>query len=247
MKNFLCLCFLLFFTVLPLTSFRTAEDDFTNIKNSIVTADEFVDNLTNLVDVNLDEVTDFIMVKASYYNPVMSQCDSTPLITASGDLIDTTRTTALRWCAISYNLHTRYGGFLNFGDVVEIEGVQGNKRIKGKYIVHDLMNPKWTNKVDILRGTGEKSVTYDSVKLKNPKVKKFKSDVAHQTKTTANSIRRQAMYHTINKFFSKIPFIGSVTNSSRPIYFKERICERDLEAPRGDVSLLLRQIIIRNT
>lgn len=232
MKNFLCLCFFALFTTLPLTGFRTAEID-SDKEGSMLSQD----NATM-------EVTDFIMVKASYYNPVISQCDSTPLITASGATIDTLRTTELHWCAISYNLHKRYGGFLQFGDVIEIEGYQGKKKIKGKYIVHDLMNPAWTNKIDILRGTGERSITFDSVKLKHPKIKQFKTQMAEKIKYTANAIKRQALYQSINKMLFKIPYVGSNADVLKHDNFKERICSID-QTPRNNVSLV-RSIIRRN-
>lgn len=229
MKSFLILCTLTVFMAIPLSSFRAIDFDQGN---------------SNIQEKVKADVTDYIFVKASYYNPTFAQCDSTPLITASGAEIDTINTTALHWCAISYNLHKRYGGFLEFGDVVYLEGFQGKKKIKGRYIVNDLMNPKWTDKVDILKGSGENSVTFDSVKLKHPKIKTFKKNMSDKAEYTAKSLKRQGLYHSINKMLSKIPFIGSQADVLKNENFKERICSID-QLPRNNVSLM-RAIIRRN-
>lgn len=88
-------------------------------------------------------------IAVSIYHPVAAQCDSRPLETASGDWIDTTRTTELRWVAISRNLHKRWGGEFRFGDTITITGT-GNPKTDGDYVVKDIMNKMYTDKVDIL-------------------------------------------------------------------------------------------------
>ena len=51
------------------------------------------------------------------YQPVVSQTDSSPCITANGHKVHTDGV------AISRNLHVRWGGQLEFGDVIYIEEV----------------------------------------------------------------------------------------------------------------------------
>lgn len=199
MRNFFSLCLLTLFIVLPLSSFRSFDE----------VSDKHLAKVEVKAPVKQEIVTDFISVKATYYNPSFAQCDSTPLVTASGAIIDTTRTTELRWCAISFNLHKRYGGPLDFGDVVEIEGFQGKHKIKGRYIVQDLMNPMWKNKVDILKANGETGITYDSVKLRHKKIKGYKEKVSADAKRKARQVERQILNESIQRFMSKIPFIGT--------------------------------------
>jgi 3D (Asp-Asp-Asp) domain-containing protein len=86
-----------------------------------------------------------IKVNVSVYNPSITQCDSTPLITASLKVIDTNllKQNKLKWCAISHNLKQKY----KYGDTLHIQGIG---KLSGKYIIVDLMNKKYFNKVDIL-------------------------------------------------------------------------------------------------
>ncbi len=84
-------------------------------------------------------------VNVSVYNATVKQCDSTPLLTASLKVIDTNllKQNKLRWCAISHNLKQKY----KYGDTLHIQGIG---KLSGKYIIVDLMNKKYFNKVDIL-------------------------------------------------------------------------------------------------
>ncbi len=203
MKKFLSLFLLLLF--LPIVGFQSVEIKPKKVE-TVITAHEVT--------------PDFVLVKASYYNAVTSQCDETPLVTASGAVIDTVNATELKWCAISYNLHRRYGGQLEFGDVVQLEGYQGKHKIKGKYIVQDLMNPKWQNKIDILRTEGDRGVNYDSVKLKHKKIREGnlkrqanrlerKQEFKAQAKKLERKVERQIIHNTFQKLLSRIPFIGT--------------------------------------
>lgn len=83
-------------------------------------------------------------VDVTIYNAVSSQCDDTPNITADGSNIKN----AKRWCAISRNLHNRYGGYFGFGDTIII--VCKNAEIRGEWVVRDLMNNRFKNKIDLL-------------------------------------------------------------------------------------------------
>ena len=97
-------------------------------------------------------------VTVTTYNPTKQQCDSTPDITADGTRIKTWRATEYRYVALSRDLLSRWGGPFNYGDYIVIEGT-GDR--DGVYQVRDTMNPKWTNRVDIL--TTNSRFRYDNV------------------------------------------------------------------------------------
>ena len=97
-------------------------------------------------------------VTVTTYNPTIQQCDDTPNITADGTRIKTWRATEYRYVALSRDLLSRWGGPFNYGDYIVIEGA-GDK--DGVYQVRDTMNPKWTNRVDIL--TTNDRFKYDNV------------------------------------------------------------------------------------
>ena len=86
-------------------------------------------------------------VTVTTYNPTKAQCDNTPHITADGTHFKTWKATSYRYVALSRDLLSRWGGPFNYGDYIIIEGT-GDR--DGVYQVRDTMNPKWTNRVDIL-------------------------------------------------------------------------------------------------
>ena len=86
-------------------------------------------------------------VTVTTYNPTKEQCDSTPNITADGTRIKPWRATDYRYVALSRDLIARWGGPFEYGDYIVIEGTG---KWDGIYQVRDTMNPKWTNRVDIL-------------------------------------------------------------------------------------------------
>ena len=86
-------------------------------------------------------------VTVTTYNPTTEQCDSTPNITADGTTIKPWRATDYRYVALSRDLLSRWGGPFEYGDYIVIEGTG---KWDGIYQVRDTMNPKWTNRVDIL-------------------------------------------------------------------------------------------------
>ena len=86
-------------------------------------------------------------VTVTTYNPTRQQCDSTPNITADGTRINPRKATQYRYVALSRDLLSRWGGPFNYGDYIVIEGTD---KWDGIYQVRDTMNPKWTNRVDIL-------------------------------------------------------------------------------------------------
>ena len=86
-------------------------------------------------------------VTVTTYNPTKSQTDSTQNEVADGTKIKPWRATDYRYVALSRDLIARWGGPFEYGDYIVIEGTDG---WDGIYQVRDTMNPKWTNRVDIL-------------------------------------------------------------------------------------------------
>ena len=86
-------------------------------------------------------------VTVTTYNPTRSQTDSTPNELADGTKIKPWRATDYRYVALSRDLISRWGGPFEYGDYIVIEGTG---KWDGIYQVRDTMNPKWTNRVDIL-------------------------------------------------------------------------------------------------
>ena len=99
-------------------------------------------------------------VTVTTYNPTRSQTDSTPNITADGTRIKPWKATEYRYVALSRDLIARWGGPFEYGDYIVIEGTGG---WDGVYQVRDTMNPKWTNRVDIL--TTNSRFKYTDVKM----------------------------------------------------------------------------------
>ena len=99
-------------------------------------------------------------VTVTTYNPTVKQCDSTPHITADGTHFKTWKASSYRYVALSRDLLSRWGGPFEYGDYIVIEGT-GDR--DGVYQVRDTMNPKWTNRVDIL--TTNSRFKYDNITM----------------------------------------------------------------------------------
>ena len=99
-------------------------------------------------------------VTVTTYNPTKQQCDDTPNQTADGTIIKPWKATNYRYVALSRDLLDRWGGPFNYGDYIVIEGTDG---WDGIYQVRDTMNPKWTNRVDIL--TTNSRFKYDNITM----------------------------------------------------------------------------------
>ena len=65
-----------------------------------------------------------------------------------------------RYVAVSRDLLSRWGGPLEYGDWIVIEGAGKNS---GVYQVRDTMNPKWTRRVDVLKTPGTRQFKYDNI------------------------------------------------------------------------------------
>jgi 3D (Asp-Asp-Asp) domain-containing protein len=131
-----------------------------NIAINVSTNKDFDNRLTALEMKSSPPVT--AMVTTTMYNPVVSQCDKDPLVTAANYKINPVKASEHKYVALSRNLLKRWGGNFNYGDKVQISGA-GNK--DGIYIVADTMNKRYSNHVDILETSGTDWYKYNDVSL----------------------------------------------------------------------------------
>ena len=105
----------------------------------------------------------YYKVTATVYNPVVKQCDSDPLTTADLSRIDLEqlRSGELRWVALSRDLLEHF----NYGDRIYIHS-KSDPSINGVYEVHDTMNIRYTNYIDILKPVDQKYGKWDDVVIK---------------------------------------------------------------------------------
>lgn len=103
-------------------------------------------------------------VHVTMYNAVPEQTDSTPDIVADGTRFDPNMASQLRWIAVSRDLLHYWGGPLYFGDVVYLEILKDPIK-SGFYRVKDTMNPRFTNRVDILETLGTSLYQYPEATL----------------------------------------------------------------------------------
>jgi 3D (Asp-Asp-Asp) domain-containing protein len=98
------------------------------------------------------------IVSVSTYSPTIEECDSTPLVTASGYKINPNNPKRHRIIAVSRDLKRKY----KFGKKVRITGIG---KLSGTYTIRDVMNKRFKNKVDILIGEGDKQTSFKKAKL----------------------------------------------------------------------------------
>lgn len=99
-------------------------------------------------------------VTLTYYQPVKSQCNSQPLITADGSKINLhhLKKGKIKWCAISRDLLWLFPK--NKPKRVYIEGF-------GMYEVRDIMNKRYNHCIDILiHPKNSKRIKLNKVKVK---------------------------------------------------------------------------------
>ena len=101
-------------------------------------------------------------VDATMYCPSISQCDSTPLITAGMYRINPSNASRHKWIAVSRDLLKKGGGNLNYGDFVRVDSA-GHK--DGVYRVVDTMNKRFKKRIDFLESIGTKIYKYENVKI----------------------------------------------------------------------------------
>lgn len=86
------------------------------------------------------------LVTAAKYHPVKNQCYGNPFITADGSKINLSelKSGKIRWIAVSRDLLRYY----NYGDTVIV--ITDNKKISGRWIIHDTMSSRYKRKIDFL-------------------------------------------------------------------------------------------------
>ena len=102
------------------------------------------------------------VVTLTTYTPTFEECDSTPLITASGFKINEENPKRHHIIAVSRDLKRKY----KFGTKLRIKGAG---KYDGTYTVRDVMNKRYTKRIDILVGKSDRQT-----KLKKVKVYKLK-------------------------------------------------------------------------
>jgi 3D (Asp-Asp-Asp) domain-containing protein len=98
------------------------------------------------------------IVTITTYTPTIEECDSTPLITASGFKINEGNPRRHRIVAVSRDLKRKY----KFGTKLRIKGAG---KYDGTYVVRDVMNKRFRNRIDILVGKRDKQTKVKKVKI----------------------------------------------------------------------------------
>ena len=97
-------------------------------------------------------------VTMTTYTASAKETDSTPNITASGFVIDILNPRKHRIIAISRDLKKKY----KFGSKVKIMNAGA---YSGVYVVEDVMNKRYKNRVDILINADDKQTKLHNIKL----------------------------------------------------------------------------------
>ena len=101
-------------------------------------------------------------VTVTMYHPTRNQTDSTPNILADGTRIRIHKASEYRYIAVSRNLLSRWGGWLDYGDFVVLKGTDGKD---GVYQVKDTMNARFVNRIDIMESPGTKPYKFASAQI----------------------------------------------------------------------------------
>ena len=107
--------------------------------------------------------TEGMNVTVTMYEPVRYQTDSTPNILADGTRIRVHKASEYRFIAVSRNLLTRHGGWLDYGDFVLLKGT--NHKKDGVYQVRDTMNKRFVNRIDILESPGVRPYMFQEAQI----------------------------------------------------------------------------------
>jgi len=106
---------------------------------------------------------DGLDVVVTMYHPVRGQTDRTPNILADGTKIRIHKASEYKYVAVSRNLLKRWGGWLDYGDFIVLNGTDGKD---GVYQVKDTMNARFINRIDILESPGTKPYKFTSATIK---------------------------------------------------------------------------------
>lgn len=105
-----------------------------------------LDLAKSIIEMYRSNESKYNYVIGTKYNAESSQCDDSPLITADNSKIDLRKLNRheLKWIAISRDLKKQF----DFGDTVIVEC--DNPRLNGEWIVKDVMNKRFTKRIDFL-------------------------------------------------------------------------------------------------
>lgn len=112
------------------------------------------------------------VVEATMYHPVEAQTNANPDIVADGTRFNVLTAGGLKWIAVSRDLHARWGGELQFGDIVYIE--VANKT--GFYLIKDIMNKRFRKRIDFLESPGAGIYRYNKALLYLVESESYSSD-----------------------------------------------------------------------
>ncbi len=96
------------------------------------------------------------IVSLSTYKADTTETDSTPLVTASGFKLDSLNPKKHRVIAISRDLKELFA----FGDQVKLTNAG---KFNGIWFIHDVMNKRYKNKIDILINPSDRQISLEGV------------------------------------------------------------------------------------
>ena len=122
----------------------------------------YIDSLKEVDEITLN-YGDKVEVTVTVYNPVVAQCDDTPLITADNSKINLNKLNNgdLKWIAVSRDL-LKQG--ISYGDKVKIKSKK-DPTINGIYEVHDTMHKRWKKRIDLLSPENKTLGKWEDVEL----------------------------------------------------------------------------------
>ena len=112
--------------------------------------------LIDLKKISLETLEETVTVTTYTIDP--KETDDDPLITASGFKLDSLNPRRHKIIAVSRDLKKKF----KFGQKVKITGIGKHS---GIYVIRDLMNKRWKNRVDILINPEDKQTKYHKAKL----------------------------------------------------------------------------------
>ena len=145
-EKFIVICFALIFLVVMSCILY---DEIDNLATEVVRIEKQIDTI--YLNSPFEKI-----ITLTVYNPVESQCDDTPLVTANGTEIDLEKLKngEIKYCAVSRDLLSE----IPYDSIIYIEG-------HGEYKVVDTMNKRFTNYVDILQDVSQKEFKKTNVRI----------------------------------------------------------------------------------
>lgn len=183
MNNNNLLAYILFlficFVIIKINNINNNLYDYQNlikeINNNQITQLSLIHTLNKKIKDNEDLIQDVFDIQfhstvvATMYHPVPSQTDDTPNITADGTVFDISKASEYKYIAISRDLHKRYGGDFGFNDIVYVK----SEEVSGFFIIKDLMNERFTKRIDFLHTPNTPQFKLEEVELYATNIKQI--------------------------------------------------------------------------